>query len=263
MNIALSNLNRAALGGREHYGFVHWAAGAYVLLIGGYSVVAYWAEGEGFRAAMCAGAQVLAIVCAILARRALTGQMPLSFLLAGLGAMGCAWWSAQGLRHAWESNGTSINDAMVVFLAALEPSLFLLAEHIKEGREALREAHRRKEQEEFDELARIRAAAEVRERSLRPQLATDNGRALDRAPPPVIVADLARPVAPSGERPAMVSTNPGHESAREHALALKRANPDFTEEQAERATGVPRSTIGKWWRQEKLTKRSRATAFAA
>jgi hypothetical protein len=46
---------------------------------------------------------------------------------------------------------------MVIFLAALEPALFLLAEHVKEGREALRAAHEKAERETAEELAAIRA----------------------------------------------------------------------------------------------------------
>lgn len=253
MSIALSDLNRAALSGREQYGFVHWAAGCYVCVIGGYSVAAYLAEGEGFRAAMCAGAQLLAIVSAILARRALTGQMPVSAIFGAGFALGCAWWSAQGLQHAWESNGSDVvNMPMVVFLAALEPGLFLLAEHIKEGREALREAHEREEREQAEELRRIRAREEARERQPRPVLATSGGVALAALPAGANAGELALPSAPASERPAIVSTNTGYASAREHALALKRANPALTEEQARAATGAPRSTIGKWWREAGL-----------
>lgn len=254
MSAALSDLNRAALGGRERYGFVHLAAGAYVCLIGGYSVFAYINDSEPFRAAMCAGAQVLAIVCAILARRAMTGQMPFSALLCGIGAFGCAWWSAQGLQHAWESNGTAINMPMVVFLAALEPGLFLLAEHIKEGREALREAHERDERETKEELARIRD----RERQRSPYLATSGGVALAALPTGAHASELAPIPATTAERPAIVSTNTGYATRREHALALKRADHDITEEQAHAITGAPRSTIGKWWRDEGLAGRKAA-----
>ena len=249
MSVALSDLNRAALGGREQYGFVHWAAGCYVLVIGGYSVAAYIDAGEGFRAAMCAGAQLLAIVCAVLARRALTGQMALSALLCAIGALGCAWWAAQGLQHAWESNGSEINGYMVVFLAALEPGLFVLAEHIKEGREALRTAHMKAEQEQAEELARIRA----REQRQRPVLATSGGMALAALPTGANASELALVPAQPSERPAIVSTNPGYASPREHAVALKMADPKLTQERAHQLTGAPRSTIGKWWRDAGLT----------
>lgn len=247
MSVALSDLNRAALGGRERYGFVHWAAGCYVVVIGGYSVAAYIDAGEGFRAAMCAGAQLLAIVCAVLARRALTGQMIVSALLCATGALGCAWWAAQGLQHAWESNGSEINMPMVVFLAALEPGLFVLAEHIKEGRDALRTAHEKAEREEAEELARIRSRE-------RPYLAVSGGVALAALPAGASAAELALSPTHPGDRAAIVSTNTGHASARDYAIALKQADPLLTQERASLITGAPRSTIGNWWREAGLAR---------
>ena len=43
---------------------------------------------------------------------------------------------------------------------------------------------------------------------------------------------------------AIVSTNTGYASKREHALALARANPALTQEQIGAQTGAARSTVG-------------------
>lgn len=257
MTAALSELNRSALGGREQYGFVHVAAIGYVAIIGGFSVAAWCSENEPFRAAMCAGAQVLAIVFAILARRAMTGQMPLAALLSGVGCGGCAWWAAQGIQHAWQSNGTAINMPMVVFLAAVEPGLFLLAEHIREGREALREAFKRDEAEQAETLREVRSRNAVRDFGA-PVLAASGGVALAASPSAAALPALAAQPAPVGDPAAIVSTNVGYATAREHAIALKRSNRFITESAASELTGLPRSTIGKAWRENGLAGRTLA-----
>ena len=71
---------------------------------------------------------------------------------------------------AWYDDAERNGEPMVIFLAALEPALFLLAEHVKEGREALRAAHEKNERETADELAEIRAEIarlKLREAALR------------------------------------------------------------------------------------------------
>lgn len=253
MTVALSELNRSALGGREHYEFVHVAAICYVVVIGGFSVAAWCNEGEPFRAAMCAGAQVLAIVFAILARRAMTGQMPVSAIFSAIGCLGCAWWAAQGIQHAWQTNGASVNMAMVVFLAAVEPALFLLAEHIREGREALRQAHKR---EEVDMAESLKAARERDRAHFGPVLAASGGVAVAVAPAGAALASPPGAGAPLRDQAAIVSTNTGYATPREHAIALKQQNRFITEGAASAITGLPRSTIGKAWREQGLAGRT-------
>ena len=51
----------------------------------------------------------------------------------------------------------------------------------------------------------------------------------------------------SPERPAIMSTNVGYASAREHAIALKKANPTISEAAAAARIGVGKSTVGAWW----------------
>lgn len=242
--------NRAALTKPESYGWVHWLAGAYVVVVGAFAVAAWVDQNEPFRAVMCAGAQILAIVCAILARRAYTGQMPLVGSAMVLFTLGCAYWSALGIEHAWQVNGAEANIVMVGFLAALEPLLFLAAEHIKEGREALREQFKRDEAETKAALD----AARVRDQNWAPRLATLGGAAVATQPMVVSGAELVSAPELLGERPAIYSTNPGYADQHAHALAIKRADPRLSEARAAHIVGRSKSTIGAWWRKAGLTR---------
>lgn len=160
-SVDLSSINRAAMSAKEGYGWIHFLALAYCVVIGLFSVVAWIADGEPFRAAVCAGAQVLSIIMALVARRGLTGQMTLSALACVGIAFGFAMWAAEGLAHAWSANGAEIEEWQVWFLTGSEPAIFLLIEHIKEGREALRKAQEKADQEEAEALAAARAKDEA------------------------------------------------------------------------------------------------------
>lgn len=142
---------------KEGYWWINGIAVALSLVIASMSWSAYDLAGQPERALVCIVAQALAIALAILGRRAMTGQMPASAIAAGLLAGGCAWWASHGLALAWYDDAGRNGEPMVIFLAALEPALFLLAEHVKEGREALRAAHEKNEREVAEELAAIRA----------------------------------------------------------------------------------------------------------
>jgi len=247
--------NRAALTKPESYGWVHWLAGAYVVVVGAFAVVAWLDQGEPFRAVMCAGAQILAIVCAILARRAYTGQMPLVGSAMVAFTLGCAYWSALGIQHAWQSNGTDANWFMVGFLAALEPLLFLAAEHIKEGREALREQFKRDEAETKAALE----AAQKRDQQWAPRLAAAGGVVVATTTPAQAAAhEVVVSPAPLVAPPAIVSTNTGYADQHAHALAIKRADPRLSEARGAQIVGVPKSTVGAWWRKAGLTRASAA-----
>ena len=238
-------VNRAALAKPESYGWIHAAAGAYVVAVGGFSVAAWVADGEPFRAILCAGAQALAIVCAILARRGFTGEMPAMGWLMVVVSGACAFWAAVGIEHAWESNGQHVETGMVAFLAALEPILFLSAEHIKEGREALREKARRDDAE----LAAALEAARAKDRQWGPRLATAGGVAVATVAP---AAESAVAAPPSAAHPppvaAIVSTNTGHPTARAHAMALMRDSPWMSRRAIARQVGVHHSTVANWVR---------------
>lgn len=243
--VALSSLNRAALAAKEGYWWINGIALALSTVIARMSWSAYEGIQQADRALVCIVAQALAIALAILARRALTGQMPLAGLAGMCLAAGCAWWASHGLALAWYGDAERNSEPMVIFMAVLEPVLFLLAEHVKEGRQALRAAHEKEEAETAAELERNRA-----ERSARwgPRLATTGGVALAVAPAAANASDLAPTLGAPVERPAIVSTNTGYASAHEHAIALKRNNPALTQEQIGATVGAPRSTVGKWLR---------------
>lgn len=169
--VDLSSINRAAMSAKEGYWWINGIAVALSLVIASMSWSAYDDIGQPERALVCIVAQALAIALAILGRRALTGQMPVSAIAAGVLAGGCAWWASHGLALAWYDDAERNGEPMVIFLAALEPALFLLAEHVKEGREALRAAHEKNERELADELAEIRrrsANAEPKRPASRP-----------------------------------------------------------------------------------------------
>lgn len=158
--VELSGLNRAALAAKEGYGWIHFLAFAYCVVIGMFSVAAWVAGDQPFRAAVCAGAQILSVIMALLARRGFTGQMGVAGFACVAIAFGFSLWAAEGLQHAWTTNGAQIEEWQVWFLTGSEPAIFLLIEHIKEGRETLRAAQKKAdkaEQELADELAAIRA----------------------------------------------------------------------------------------------------------
>lgn len=156
MSASLSSLPRAALSAKEGYWWINTIALALSAVVASMSWTAYDMAGQPERAAVCIVAQALAIALAILGRRAFTGQMPLSGLAALLLAAGCAWWASHGLALAWYADADRNSEPMVIFMAGLEPALFLLAEHIREGRETLRAAHEKAERELAEELAAIR-----------------------------------------------------------------------------------------------------------
>lgn len=157
--VDLSSINRAAMSAKEGYWWINTAGLALSLLIAKMSFGAYGAEAID-KAWICVTCQGLAIALAITARRALTGQMGFAALLAGAGAAGCAWWASHGLALAWAKGGDPANAWMVFFLTALEPGIFLLAEHVKEGRSALRAAQEKSDREEAEALAAARARDE-------------------------------------------------------------------------------------------------------
>jgi len=237
----LAHLNRAALGGQEDYRAIHVAAVAYTLVIGWFSVAAWWDVGEPFRAATCGGAQVLAIVCAMLARRAATGQMPGSALAGMVFAAGCAWWAAQGVQHAWESNGAVASPVMVFFLAALEPGLFLLAEHVKEGRQALRAAHMKDEAEQAAELARVRAR-EGAQGGWPPKLVPTAARAAV-----AVGAALTPAMAHAQDGRVIISQDVGYPTQRAHVEAL-RASGIVSRAEIVRRTKAPGTNVSRWCR---------------
>lgn len=165
----LSSLSRAGLATKEGYLWINAIAVVLSGVIAAMSWDAYGRLDQLDRAMVCIVSQALAIALAILARRGITAQMPLAALSAFALACGCAWWSSHGLALAWYGDADRNGEPMVIFMAALEPGLFLLAEHIKEGREVLRVAHAKAEAEEAEALARARArdAAADKERLAR------------------------------------------------------------------------------------------------
>lgn len=260
MTAAAPTLDRAALGGEEGYRWIHAVGLAYCLVVGFFAVHAWIIEGEPFKAAICAGAQVLSIVCAILARRAFTGRMPWMGTIATVFAAGCAWWAAQGIAHAWSANGAPANPVMVFFLAALEPALFLIAEHVEEGRRTIRAAGRlaaeRAAESRLAEqrLAEIRAQAEAAPPPPpAPAAHAPQARPLTRSPGRSrlrVVSEVAMGVAAmatAGGHAEAALVNPAGQQAidlqaREHIVAggvrvrneLLRRTPGLTKTRAER-----------------------------
>lgn len=175
----------------EAYWWINAIAIGLSLVIAGMSIGAYNAIGAPQMALVCVICQGLAIACAILGRRALTAEMPVAGALSIAAALGCAWWASKGLALAWAQGGPAAEPWMVLFLAALEPGLFLLAEHVRDHRSARARAaeeaaqasaqddqHRR----ELERLAaEARAAAAAAETASRPV----------HLPQPAAVVDIA------------------------------------------------------------------------
>lgn len=160
-SVDLSRLNRAALAAKEGYGWIHILALTYCVVIGAFSVGAWLNDEQPFRAAVCAGAQTLSVIMALLGRRAFTGQMFWEGVACVAIAFGFSTWAAAGLEHAWSANGAAIEQWQVWFLTGTEPAIFLLIEHIKEGRETLRAAQEQADRETAEALATARAKDEA------------------------------------------------------------------------------------------------------
>lgn len=249
MSVSLSSLNRAALAAREMYWWINGIAVVLSLMIAKMSWGAYAAAKAPDKALICITCQLLAIAAAVLARRAFTGQMPVMGFISAAGALGCAWWASHGLALAWATGGDTANSWMVFFLAAFEPLLFLVAEQIREGRQALRAAQAKADAETEEELKRIRErdAAHMGVR-----LATMGGVALTVATPgahgATIPPVIAQPSAHLTDRAPIVSENTGHPTARAHVEALM-AQGITKRVELHRRTGVPLSTISRWARE--------------
>jgi len=249
MSVSLSSLNRAALAAREMYWWINGAAVVLSLVIAKMSIGAYAAIGQTDKALMCVTCQLLGIVAAVLARRALTAQMPIVGVVVAAGALGCAWWASHGLALAWATGGDLANQWMVFFLTAFEPLLFLCAEHIREGRQALRAAQAQADAETAEELKRIR---ERESAQLGIRLATAGGIALTVAAPTAQAAHpppmMSAPSAHVSDRAPIVSQNTGHATARAHVEYLM-AQGVRKRVDLHRQTGVPLSTISRWARE--------------
>lgn len=247
MVVSLSSLNRASLAAREMYWWINGAAVILSLMIAHMSWTAYKAAGTPEKALLCITCQLLAIATAVLARRALTAQMPIVGALAGAGALGCAWWASHGLALAWARGSDPANGWMVFFLAAFEPGLFLVAEHVREGRMALRAAQEKADAELATELAAIR---ERSDRSTeRPRLATVGGVSVAvgaalthsaQAQPPM--SDHEHSVL---DPPPIVSPAGSYPTARHHFAALM-AEGVTKRVDLSRRTGVKLSTASRW-----------------
>ena len=162
-SVDLSSINRAAFAAKEGYWWINGIALALSCVIANMSWAAYTAPGvdDPQRAVACIMSQAVAIAAAVLARRASTGQMSWAAVGAIAIAVGCAWWASHGIALAWYDDQERNGEPMVLFLAALEPALFLLAEHIKEGRQALRVAQERDDRETAEALAAARLRDEA------------------------------------------------------------------------------------------------------
>jgi len=130
------SISRVSVDAKNGYWWINAVGIALTLTVAFMSIGAYNAAGEPSKAMLCVMAQIVAIAAAILARRSFTGHMPIAGIVVLVFAGGCAYWSSHGLALAWYGQADQLG-VEVVFLALLEPGLFLLAEHIKEGREAL------------------------------------------------------------------------------------------------------------------------------
>lgn len=201
-------------------------------VIAAHSIHAYWAAGMTMFAFLCVSAQLTAIACAILARRAMTADMPAAGAVAALAAMGCAYWAAKGLAFAWDQSGQPVFTPAVWFICALEPGLFLLAEHVRAGRiERARQAAERL----AEEAAILGHRQPFRPTLVEPsatQPADRPGRPAASATQPATLAGLAAVVAASATQPAMSATQPAD-------LAEPSATPAVSASQHEPAGRVP------------------------
>lgn len=230
----MSALTRA----KQGFWWINLIALALSAMIGRMSYAAYESIGESDKALVCITCQALAIALAVLARRAMVAGNPVSGVLCGLGALGCAVWASHGLALAWGAE----NQLMVVFLTALEPAMFLMIEHIKESRLALAEGDIKRQE---DERALARELTEIRARQA---LGAVAGGALAATPAQALAAEpagalYAPPPAPSA---SIVSLNTGYATPKAHVLALRATYPDWTVARIARAANVKRTTASYW-----------------
>jgi len=212
--------------------------------------------GAALLAAICGNAQGLANCMAANARRAKAkgdgyaatfNACVVCFL--GFGAL-----SAFGLHNGWEAVKSGAQSGHIFPSDMLMTPLFLFAAFSEPAMNWVVESIKALARDEPDEQEPATPATVER-----PRLATVGGVALavsgvaatvaaPSATSEQIVATMAPMSATHSALAAIVSTNTGYPSAREHALALKSANPALSHEAIAVTVGSKRSTVGKWLR---------------
>lgn len=223
-----------------------WIVGAGLVLTGviaAFSVSTYVAQGHPWHAALCLMAQVFSIVCAVTARRALVGREPLFALLFMVGAFGCSYWSALGLANAWAAQGEPANWAMVLFLAALEPTFFLGVEQVRERLD--QKAVQDQEAQVAQAVVQARTAEAVQDANLHGRVVRSISQATGQpVQPPRVIA--GRSVREERERPAVVSQEGATLAPRARLDRIMAMHPELSIREAARRAGVPWSTARRW-----------------
>lgn len=261
---------------REGYWWINAIGIGLTIVIASMSIHAYGATGQQDKAAVCVICQLIAIGCAVLARRALMAGQTGSAIAALAFAVGAAWWASKGLALAWARDGQAAEQWMVLFLTLLEPSLFLLAEHVRDGRREQMSAQARAKADEDAEAQarrerdRIRALSTAGAAALAVMSTGAHASAHMGASGHMgahMGAQMDTVSAHVDNRAPIVDTNTGHANAREHAQALALRAVGRGEQPSATAiaqsVGKPRSTVARWIADvggPPVSKRKRATA---
>lgn len=169
----------------DGYRWMHAAALIYCAAIALWSVCAYIADNMIGRAIVCAGAQVLGIILAVLSIRSMRGEMPWVGALQLALSLACCWVASLGVLHAWTRDGGQLSDLLAFWISAMELITIVSADYVADKlkerddrkrraaeEDARLEAERLAESEHRRELERLaaeaRAAAAVSEAASRP-----------------------------------------------------------------------------------------------
>jgi hypothetical protein len=156
-------------------------------------------EPEVFKAILCLVAQGLAINVAIAARRAFAKDK----WGHGLGGLiltaGFAFWSEQGLHHAWTLDGSEISPVLTWFLCSVEPVIFWFTESVQ-----LAKAKKTPEEIADETLAQMRGSQDAPAKGSRAHLRPIAGG---------LAGSLAVAMSPGSQahEPGSFSSEPSHE----------------------------------------------------
>jgi len=240
----ISPPSSARIGETESYGWIIGCGFVLTLVIAGYSVTTYLDQGEPFRAALCFVSQLMAIACAVMARRAFLTSLPIMGWAFAVAALGCAYWSAQGLQNAWIATGAEANVAAVWFIAALEPGLFLGIEHVRDRRL----------------VSQIATSASVSPAVAAPVAVEP----INPGPAPRVATPSKHPpLRRSQERAAIIGEPVAGGSARERAIAIRSADPGISIPAIAKRVGYSRSQVWRWIKDASATGEGEEIARAA
>jgi len=211
---------------RINYRWIHLFGAGYCALIGIGSFAAYLADGLWLRAIICVGMQGFSIAFMLMCIHNTRNQAPVAAVASFVMGIACGSVAAIGIQHAWVQDGDHLAYVLAWLIAAVEPILFVMADHSeavqRDGAKRRAAAAREEEQQAHLDHQRqqLRLMKEFGEHGLR-VVAGGSVIASGQALATPIEAPVQAPA--SATRAPMASTYTGYERPHDHVRALYEA----------------------------------------